>query len=298
MRQVVGAASLVACLAAAPVAAADPTKAQCIEADTSAQNERRAEQLRAARDHLSTCSNPACPALVRDDCVQRLSEIESVMPTLVFAVKDAAGEDVVGVHVTIDGAPVAVDVSGAPMAMDPGVHGFTFVAEGARPVVKTFVVREGEHDRLERIVFADLHVPPGGPVALPPPTSSTATTSTWNPQKTAAVALGAAGVVGIVVGSVTGALSFGAWSSSQSDCGTNTSACANRPQALSDRSSAVTDATLSDVGFVAGGLLLAAGVVVYLTAPSHASTSSGSLTLAPSFAAAPGGGALGLTGRF
>ncbi len=276
-------------------AQADPTKAQCIEADTAAQNERRAEQFHAAREHLQACSSAACPALVREDCIQRLGDLESVTPTLVFAAKDAGGDDVVGVRVTVDGAAVSAELSGAPVAMDPGVHGFTFTVKGASPVVKTFVVREGERDRLEHIVFTDLHVPPGGAVVYTPPASAGASNSSWNNQKTAAVVVGATGALGVIIGAVTGGLSFGSWSSSQSDCGTTSGVCINRAQALSDRSSAETYATVSDVGFIAGSLLLATGVVVYLAAPSR-SSARGSITFAP--AVASGGGSMQLMGSF
>jgi len=293
LASVVGLASL-AGLATASDALAEPTKAQCIEADTAGQNERRAEQFHAAREHLQTCSSSACPSLVREDCVQRLGELESVIPTLVFAAKDASGDDVVGVRVTVDGAPAATELSGSPVAMDPGVHGFTFVVQGASPVVKTFVVREGERDRLEHITFADLNVPPPG--TPPRPAATAAPRSTWNGQKTAAVVIAGAGVVGILVGAATGAMSFGAWSSAQTDCGPNSGVCIDRPLALADRSSAVTDATVSDVGFVLGGILVATGVVVYLTAPSRSSSSSGWLAVVPTVAS--GGGSMQFRGGF
>jgi hypothetical protein len=234
---------------------------------------------------------------VRDDCVQRLADLEAVSPTIVFAAKDASGDDVVGVKMTVDGAATATELTGAPLAIDPGVHGFTFVVQGASPVVKTLVIREGERDRLEHITFTDLNVPASG-VVVRERVPSEGGSSAWNGQKTAAVVVGSAGVVGLLVGTITGALAFGAWSSAQSDCGTNSSVCVNKAQANSDKSSAVTDATVSDVGFIAGGLLLATGVVLYLTAPSHGSSARGALDVVVVPSVASTGGGAQLMGHF
>jgi hypothetical protein len=51
---------------------------------------------------------------------------------------------------------------------------------------------------------------------------------------------------------------------------------------MDDRSHAVTGATLSTVGFIAGGVLLAGGVTLFLTAPKGESPRVG-------FEARPGG---------
>ncbi len=63
---------------------------------------------------------------------------------------------------------------------------------------------------------------------------------------------------------------------------------------LADRQDASNKATLSTVFFVAGGVIGAAGVVVYLTAPRTPAATGLTLTPAPM---AGGGGAL-MSGRF
>ena len=288
-----------ATLATSRRALADVTKAQCIESDTNAQNERRAQHLRAARELLQTCSKPACPKLVRDDCTQRLNDLDSVTPTVVFAAKDAGGDDVVAVRVSMDGTPLASELAGAALQVDPGPHVFKFATDGASDVERKIVIHEGEKDRQERVVFSDLNASKGhgagvagaaGGARVEPSSSSGA----WGGQKSAAVVIGGAGVAGIIVGSVLGALSFSAWSSSKSEC--SSTSCPNRTKALSDHDSATTDALVSDVGFIAGGALLAGGLVLYLTAPSSASTTSGGLRIVPSVGRE--GTGLRLEGRF
>ena len=291
------AALLALSLATARDALADPTKAQCVEADTAAQTERRAEHLRAAREQLELCSKAACPTLVREDCAQRLSDLDAMAPTVVFAAKDAAGEDLVAVRVTMDGVPFATELSGAALPVDPGLHAFTFETDGASPVEKKMVVREGEKGRQERVVFSTLHAVAAVAVAPSAPlTSDHAATSSWSSRKTAAIVVGVAGVAGVIAGSVTGAMAFSSWSSSQSECGN--SGCTDRAKALSDHDSASTFATVSDAAFIAGGVLVAAGVVLYLTAPSARSSpsSSGLLLVVPMVGLA--GGGMRLEGRF
>ena len=288
-----------AVLAPCRAAFADATKDQCVEADTAAQTERRALHFRAARSQLEVCARPVCPKLVREDCTQRLSDLDATTPSIVFAAKDAAGEDVLAVRVTMDGAPFATELAGVALPVDPGVHTFTFDSDGAATVTKKVVIREGEKGRQERIVLAA-----PGAVVVPTPAASeqpaplppaSASTSSWTSQKTAAVTLGAVGVVGIIVGSVMGGLSFSTWSSSESEC-SNTS-CTNRTQALSDHNTATTFATVSDIGFLAGGALVATGVVVYLTSPSTASSKSSGMWRVIPRASASGGG-MSLEGQF
>ena len=78
--------------------------------------------------------------------------------------------------------------------------------------------------------------------------------------------LGGVGVVGLVVGGVMGASASSSWSSSQSECQSPTS-CSNHAQAVNDHDSAVSAATVSTVAFIGGGVLVAAGAVLWFTAP-------------------------------
>ena len=75
-------------LLASATAVADPTKDECVAANESAQALRKSGQLRIARAQLLTCVAKACPALIRDDCAERLTELNRAMPSIVFDVKD------------------------------------------------------------------------------------------------------------------------------------------------------------------------------------------------------------------
>jgi hypothetical protein len=226
-------------------------------------------------------------------------ETEALVPTVVFAAKDASGEDVLGVKVSLDGGD-PIELTGTAIAVDPGVHTFAFTAPGAKPIEKKLVIREGEKARQEKITFADLNPSPAVAVAqasTPPPPSQQAQASTWSNQKTAALVVGGVGVAGIVVGAALGALSFSSWSSSQNDCSSDTK-CPNRSGALTEHGNAITDATVSDIGFIAGGVLVAGGVVLFLTAPSASSNGSGGRGFWVVPSATPHGSGLRIEGRF
>jgi hypothetical protein len=102
-----------------PAARADMTKAQCVDANVSAQDLRRDGKLSAAREQLVKCAERSCPALVRDDCTRRLDEVDKAEPTIAFEVK-AAGADVFAVTVTVDGKPWTDTLEGKPIPADPG----------------------------------------------------------------------------------------------------------------------------------------------------------------------------------
>src|SRR5580698_10702647 len=100
-------------LAAFPARAADPTKQECVEANDAAQDLRQSGKLRQAREKLAICASASCPSVVRDDCMQRLAELDSAMPQVVFSARDASGNDLVDVKVTIDGAPLVDRLDGS-----------------------------------------------------------------------------------------------------------------------------------------------------------------------------------------
>src|SRR5258708_38899523 len=74
---------------------------RCLGANTTAQSLRRDGKFGAARTHLAMCVDASCPALVRDDCNQRLDELDRAQPTIVFDARDSPGQDAAEVAVEI-----------------------------------------------------------------------------------------------------------------------------------------------------------------------------------------------------
>ena len=133
-----------------------PTTADCLAATESSLALRNEHKLREARAQLLICSAASCPADMRDECHDHVDAFGVAIPTIVFAVKDAAGNDLVAVRVTMDGQPIAgSDWRGRRCRSIPGAHTFTFETAGQPQgnIQKQFVIHEGEKDRRERIVF-------------------------------------------------------------------------------------------------------------------------------------------------
>ncbi len=113
--------------------------------------------------------------------------------------------------------------------------------------------------------------PPVTPVATEPPKPKPEepAASSRSSRKTLAYAVGGVGVVGLGVGTVFGLMASSKKSESNDmgHCDAN-SVC--DPIGKTARNAALTDASVSTVAFIVGGLAVAAGVVLYVTAPTDA----------------------------
>jgi hypothetical protein len=250
--------ALTVALAARVSRAADPTMADCLTASETSIKLRADHQLRATREQLLVCSALTCPAEVRAECERRVVEVNAAIPTLVFEAKNAAGGDLSDVSVTMDGKPLAARLEGNAISIDPGAHSFHFEADREPPIDRSFVLHEGEKDRRERIVFGLLPAAPAASVARAPQESA------GHGQRLLGLIVGGAGLAGLGLGGVFGGLTFSSWSSANHECPSHADCTA---QATKDRSNAVTFGAISTASFVAGGVLLAGGLTVCLTAP-------------------------------
>lgn len=119
--------------------------ATCIAASESAQTAKLAARYRQAREGFTTCSHPDCPQAIRVDCAKGLTEIDTLEPTVVFAVRDEKGLDVPQAELLVDGAKVSLD--GRPLPLDPGPHAIV-VKRGKSEATQTVVVSAGEKGRV------------------------------------------------------------------------------------------------------------------------------------------------------
>jgi hypothetical protein len=298
--------------------AAEPSIADCLKASADWIPLRKSHKLREARSRLATCASTSCPTDIREECSRHLPQIEAATPSIVFAAVDATGRDITAVAVTMDGDLLTRQLDERAIAIDPGEHTFRIEAAGHPAIEKKLSIPEGEKNRYVRFDFRALQPPdseekttpaPLAPTMRPPIASSdTATslpvstdqheasnTTTGRPglggQKLLGVVVGGAGVIGVVAGSVFGAIADSKWSSAKRDCGP---ACGPNVPAQQEKSDAISAATGSTVGFIAGGALVAAGLALFLTAPSGFATDG--LRVAPSVTA--GGGGVLLRGAF
>lgn len=285
---------VVASLAVALAMTATPHTARaqdadaCINASESSLSLRKAGKLIDARKALATCAAPACPDPVKSSCQQRMQDIDRAVPSVVFQVKDAAGNDVPSVKISVDGQPRDERV-GTAMSLDPGTHTFTFDAPGLPSATKTLVIVEGVKDRPEVVTLGTPAPAAPAPAAAPTTEQPPAAASGGSSQKTIGLVVGGVGIAGLAVGTVFGLMASSSWSTAQSEQQKGL-----WPQDSNDQKTASNQATVSTIGFIAGGVLVAGGAILWLTAPSASSTPA--VGLAPS--AGPGGGGALLRGTF
>jgi hypothetical protein len=248
-----------------------PTAAACAEAYTNAQTLRNARKLVEARDAMRICAASTCKDFIVKDCVQWLDAVAESLPSVVPVATDAQGNALPNVKVSMDGKPLLDKIDGRSLDVDPGQHTFAFEAADGTKAEKSVLVTEGEHSKRITVTLGPAAVPAGS-TPIPPPTASSGTPTTppattaptsGPPLKLIGLVTGGVGIAGLAVGSVFGFLALdkknSAGCSSASVCPSPTA-----EQTLRDAGSA---ATIATVGFVAGGALAAAGVVLWFVAP-------------------------------
>jgi hypothetical protein len=247
--------------------AGDPTTADCLTASNASLDLGNQHKLRAKRSQLLICGSASCPADIRDACVNRVSEVNTQIPTIVFAAKDSSGADLTAVKVTMDGELLVSRLEGTALSVDPGEHTFTFDVAGQPSVTKKLVIQQGQKDRREQINFGTPTAPTlvGVPVATAeqaPLSSPTETRRGIGTQKVLAVVAGGVGLIGLGIGTAFGVVSISKHRDAQAACPTSQCATSSDVNLWSEARSA---GNISTAALVAGGVLLAGGAVLWFT---------------------------------
>jgi hypothetical protein len=250
--------------------AADPTTADCLGASEAALKFGSELKLRAERAQLLVCAAASCPADIRKECDNRIEEVNTQIPTIIFQAKDGAGKDLSAVKVTMDGEVLAERLQGAALSIDPGSHTFTFEMAGQPVVNEQLLIQEGDKDRREHIVLGasgtTVGTPAGAPVpaSIPPVPAQSAAGSGLGAQKTLGLVAAGVGVVGVGLGSAFGLIAMSKRDDAQRIC-PNQCTGSDGANAWKDAGAA---GTASTVLFVVGGAALAGAAVLWFTAPS------------------------------
>ncbi len=204
---------------------------------------------------------------------ENASRLEALLSKIVVRVP--AVTDMRGLVVKRDGIDLGRALWDEAVPVDPGVHAISATAPGfkdcqvsidvpARPGVQTVTV-----PRLEPAPAVAATPAAPNTASAPPGAPATASAETPEPgrtQRIAGIAAAGVGVVGVVIGSVLGLVAKSKLDQSNANnhCDAHDTC---DPQGLDLRSSAGSAATGSTVAFIAGGVLVAGGVVLWFTAP-------------------------------
>jgi hypothetical protein len=137
-------------LAASPALAqiAHPRDEQaCLDVLKEAKAKEQGGELQAARVLLRQCAHNPCSAFVRQQCANRNAKLEMDTPSVVLLVTDAAGGSRSDVQVKVDGEPFASTLDGRALPIDPGMHDFSFIADGHVFATQRILIVQGQRNR-------------------------------------------------------------------------------------------------------------------------------------------------------
>lgn len=132
---------------------AEISRPQCFTLHEASQLARRDGHLLQARTTLRACSQSACPAAIRADCVDWLDQIDRSLPSVVITAR-ARGVDEANVRVWLDDRLVVDRLTGSALELDPGPHRFRFESPPWPAMERTILVGAGVKNRALDVEFA------------------------------------------------------------------------------------------------------------------------------------------------
>jgi hypothetical protein len=208
-------------------------------------------------------------------------------------------ESLLGFEVRNDGIPIPAAQFGSAIPVDPGDHRIEASAPGKRMYAESIRANKG-NVRVEVPPLADIahstssisgsaHSPDqlravNGSVAVTPTATKESVPAHGEARHNQGATLrglsyvsGGIGLVAVGLGSYFGLSAISKNKESKDKCPSSPELCSE--QGVSLRDDALAQARLSNIAFAAGGVALAAGLVLYLSAPTGASSE---VALAPS----------------
>ena len=195
---------------------------------------------------------------------ERAERIEARLVRVVVGIPSA------DVQVKLDGSVLDPSAIGAGLPVDPGKH----VVEASAPGKKTLSLTIEVGDRM-RSVPVDIppleDAPPSAPakeVPEGPRKVEEDRSGVGSTQRTLGIVAAAAGGVGLAVGTYFGVRTSSKWSDATAHCLSSNVGLECDPSGVDLAADAKQSGNISTIAFIAGGVLLAGGAVLYLTAPS------------------------------
>jgi tetratricopeptide (TPR) repeat protein len=212
---------------------------------------------------LNTFRSAASLAKERDDDERlrlariRVSALEPRAPKL--EIRNGPAPQGLDLVITVGGTPLAPTDVGRTLVRDAGTYDIRFSAPGYEPFVS--------HIELKNSANAVVTIPRLVPLASASGSEPAPFPNDGSSQRTIAWIVGGTGAALLATAGVFAGLAVGKNNDSKSNCDPNDeSSCS--PTGVSQRDDAKTFANIATVATVLGGLGVASGVVLYVTAPS------------------------------
>ena len=132
---------------AGPAGKKNGPAAACAAAYKDAEDSIEAGHLREAREALMACAKPVCGPVLLQQCTSKYTRLDLDIPSIVPVVNDESGTPRVDVQVSVDGEVIAAKLTGQAVPLNPGLHEFTFSADGTVFATRKVLVVEGQRNR-------------------------------------------------------------------------------------------------------------------------------------------------------
>jgi hypothetical protein len=119
----------------------------CVTAFRKAKEHEGAGKLQESKDQLMSCAQAPCSSFIRQQCSSKYNQLESDTPSVVLIVTDASGSPRGDVQVRMDGELFAQQLDGRALAVDPGMHEFSFAADGVVFATQKIMIVQGQRNR-------------------------------------------------------------------------------------------------------------------------------------------------------
>ncbi len=272
----------------------DSVKEACVQSFIAAQRLRKKGELFSARIELVSCAQQQCPDVTKPQCAKWLQEVEAALPSILIVANGTDGNTTADVRVYVDGRLVRDKLDGRPVYIDPGKHKLRFEHQNAEAIEQELLISEGQKSVQVPVSFARKAGAPQPPT--PPPPEDTVETSTVSPLVYVGFGLGA---VGLIVGTVTGAMSLSKASELHDECpqmGPEEWICPEERH--SEMDTAYTLAHVSTASFIIAGVGVGLGLVSLFAFGSNSDEADESAHKGILVSPTVGLGTLGLTGQF
>ncbi|AKV04384.1 hypothetical protein AKJ09_11047 [Labilithrix luteola] len=214
-------------------------------------------RLLEARERLRACANPSCKSWMVSDCTKSLAVLEQRLPSVVFFARTERGDELLDVKVEAGGEWLAERLDGRAIETDPGPRTFRFVLPSGEAYEVKAVVAEGVKAQAVTLRVSARPTTANPALAAAPITTAPEASGSGSSLRTTSYLLGGAGLAGLALGTYFGLRAISQKSDAKCDAAAE---CEDGDALAKARSSAM----MSNVAFVAGGVLTASGVALFV----------------------------------
>jgi len=119
----------------------------CVTAFKKAREHEGSGKLQESKDQLMSCAQAPCSSFIRQQCSSKYNQLEADTPSVVLIVTDASGSPRGDITVRMDGEVFAQQLDGRALSVDPGMHEFSFAADGVVFATQKIMIVQGQRNR-------------------------------------------------------------------------------------------------------------------------------------------------------